>query len=79
MQIISKHSGLSIPTWALGYLVNGDCQGLNEAEICQIESFLEGFGPGQVLFSSKESEFFTKCPEFGLPCTCVEAEIIMAK
>lgn len=79
MQIISKHSELNIPTWALCYLVNGDKEGLTESEIFQIESFLEGFGPGQVLFSSKEDEFFTKYPEFGLPCTCVEGEIVLAK
>lgn len=79
MQIISKHSNLNIPTWALCYLVNGDSEGLNDKEISQIENFLEGFGPGQVLFSSKEEDFFTKYPEFGLPCNCVESEIIMVK
>lgn len=79
MKTLSKHSNLSIPTWALCYLVNGDKEGLTDKEISQIESFLESFGPGQVLFSSKEDEFFTKWPEFGLPCTCVEGEIVIAE
>jgi hypothetical protein len=81
MTTIAQYDDLNVPTWALGYLVNHDKQGLNAQEIAQIDSWVQSFlneasiENARFLLSTEQDEFFTKWPEFGLACTCVTGTV----
>ena len=57
------------PTWALSYLFNDDSTGLTSDEVAMVDKWMEHKG----YFSMSDgSEYLSKHPEFGLPCTCCE-------
>lgn len=69
-----------IPTWSIGYIINGDSTGLTEDEIRMIDSWLNEWqveivspitdGQGNAL------PYFSHCPLFGLPAEVEECDII---
>jgi len=81
MTTLTEYTDLNVPTWALGYLINSDKQGLNVQEIAQCDSWMRSFqneSPvenASFLLSTEQEEFFTRWPEFGLACTCVTGTV----
>lgn len=69
-----------IPTWSIGYIINGDSTGLTEDEIRMIDNWLNDWqveivspitdGQGNAL------PYFSHCPLFGLPAEVEECDII---
>lgn len=69
-----------IPTWSIGYIINGDSTGLTEDEIRMIDSWLNEW---QVEIVSPITDgqgnaqsYFSHCPLFGLPAEVEECDII---
>lgn len=83
MQTIEEYTNLDIPTWALGYLVNGETEGLSSGEIAEINKWTMSFEPldpkASFLLSTEQEEYFTKHPEFGLAATCVDGTVKIVK
>lgn len=82
MTTIARYDDLDIPTWALGYLVNGESKGLSESDVGLIQRWTSQFetGPNAAfLFSSEQEEYFTWSPEFGPGATCVKGTVVIAK
>lgn len=67
-----------IPTWAFGYIFNGDMTGLTDEEVKQIDEAFEQIGVDIVRTpADKEAQpYFTRYPLFGLP-TEVEDCVIL--
>lgn len=67
-----------IPTWAFGYIFNGDMTGLTDEEVKQIDEALEQIGVDIVCTPADEEAqpYFTRYPLFGLP-TEVEDCVIL--
>ena len=67
-----------IPTWAFGYIFNGDMTGLTDEEVKQIYEALEQIGIDIVCTPADEEAqpYFTHYPLFGLP-TEVEDCVIL--
>lgn len=67
-----------IPTWAFGYIFNGDMTGLTDEEVKQIDEALEQIGVDIVCTPADEEAqpYFTHYPLFGLP-TEVEDCVIL--
>ena len=65
------------PTWALGYLINNDPEGLSPEEIVMVDDWAEGLGLYQHFsVGDNEEPYFSKSPAFGLPSECVLMEVI---
>lgn len=62
----------NFPEWAVMYVAYGNTTDLTEEEIGDIEEFKRENGLRNFLSIGDES-FFSSCPAFGLPTTCVEA------
>lgn len=69
-----------IPTWSIGYIINGDSTGLTEDEIRMIDNWLNEW---QVEIVSpitggqgNAQPYFSHCPLFGLPAEVEECDII---
>lgn len=69
-----------IPTWSIGYIINGDSTGLTEDEIRMIDNWLNEW---QVEIVSPITDgqgnaqpYFSHCPLFGLPAEVEECDII---
>ena len=85
MKTLSKQQNARVPSWALSYLINGDYSGITEDEKTTVDKWLDGMNKwvesigGNPLYMNinpvTEHEFFTKYPEFGLPCDCTECDI----
>lgn len=67
-----------VPTYALGYLVNGDTTGLTEQEVSEIDSLLREQAVELVCPTSDDEwqPYFSRCPWFGKPCEVVDCDII---
>lgn len=67
-----------IPTWAFGYIFNGDMTGLTDEEVKQIDEAFEQIGVDIVrtLADEEAQPYFTRYPLFGLP-TEVEDCVIL--
>ena len=72
-----KFEKYDIPTWALGYLINGDRTGLEDGEITMINDWTNREGVAWVCTPEEEDggEHFDPSPAFGLgamaiPCWC---------
>lgn len=63
-----------IPTWSLGYIMNGDSSDLNDDEITLIDNFLRG---NKVICVSCDNDdtYFSSCPAFGLACEVAECTV----
>lgn len=69
-----------IPTWSIGYIINGDSTGLTEDEIRMIDNWLNEW---QVEIVSPITDgqgnaqpYFSHCPLFGFPAEVEECDII---
>lgn len=72
--IEAKTYQYSIPTWAICALEYGDYSGLNDEDIKNIESFLDGLPELGGTFTYNDEKYFSNSPAFGLPCDCVDVE-----
>ena len=73
-----------IPSYALSYLINGDSSGLSDEDIATIDKWYKSWQDvadevnGSIVIATlDEREFHTKYPEFGLPCSCSECDILV--
>ena len=66
---------VDLPTWALSAIVNGDESGLSDYELELLQEFYYTTPNPIVWVDAEEQPFFSKAPEFGLPCECVRAHI----
>ena len=64
-----KQSIEKIPTWAFGYIFNGDMTGLTDEEVRMIDETLKSIGAELVCTPPDEEAqpYFTRYPLFGLP------------
>lgn len=66
-------SKVSIPTWALCALINGDYTGLEDEDIALVEGWLSATGYTIVCCPEEDEEpYFNPFPEFGLACDCID-------
>lgn len=68
-----------IPTWAFGYIFNGDMTGLTEEEVKLIDDTLKRIGAELVCTPADEassSPYFSRYPLFGLPTDVVDCVIL---
>ena len=69
-----------VPTWSLGYLVNGDSTGLTDEEIAQIDKWsndlkIEIISPDIDAWGNTHP-YFTHIPAFGLPTEVEDCTLI---
>ena len=57
MKIKQRYDGLSIPTWALCYLINADGEGLSDEDRDTVDRWVHSFLPGAFLISVEDGEF----------------------
>jgi hypothetical protein len=74
-----KKSIEKIPTWSLGYIVNGDVTGLTDEEIHMIDKLfhdwrIELISP--ITENEEISSYFSHCPLFGKPTEVEDCIII---
>ena len=81
---LTRQQNARIPAWALPYLINQEVSGLSSDDFHVVEKWLRHWqneaitlGGHLVISPLDEREFFTKYPEFGLACDCVECDIIV--
>jgi len=85
MRTIERYNNLRVPSWALCYLVNGDASGLEESDIKAVDKWYQQFidqadeiKGGHVIFSPGDNEeYFTRSPEFGLDCSCIDSTVLI--
>lgn len=67
-----------VPTYALGYLVNGDATSLTEQEVNEIDSLLREQAVELVSPPSDDEwqPYFSRFPWFGKPCEVVDCVIV---
>ena len=75
---------VSIPYYALSYLINGDDSGLEPEDRPVIDAWLDTLPDGADFCQAEgdyydgdygPSPYFTQFPAFGLPCACYEVNI----
>lgn len=66
---------IDLPTWALAAIANGDHTGLTDYEEELLEEFFHTTPNPNVYIHEDSQPFFSKSPEFGLPCECIRAHI----
>jgi hypothetical protein len=83
MKTLKKYT-VSMPDYALPYLINNDIQGLSEDDISMIEKALRPYYSearalhGVIDFSCDLGDsYFTWHPFCGLACTCVDFDILI--
>lgn len=69
-----------IPTWSLGYIINGDATGLTDEEIRMIDNWLNDWQV-QVVSPVTDEEgnaqpYFSHCPLFGLAAEVEDCDIL---
>ena len=80
MKIINTYENLSIPAYALPYLIYEDAGDMTETEIQKIERYMKQFyeqGLVIINYLPDSEPFFTKYPEFGLACDCIDCSIVV--
>lgn len=66
-----------IPTWAMGYLINGDATGLSDEDLKTVTYWEYETGYSVVCPKDNEEPHFTTVPAFGKPCDCYLCEVII--
>lgn len=88
MTTIAKYTELSVPGYALSYLVNGDDSGIEPEDKANIDEWYSQFEEeaqevsGHVIFAITDNDsdsYFTWNPEFGLACNCYDCTILIVK
>ena len=69
-----------IPTWSLGYIINGDMTGLTDEEIRMIDEWLSKWKV-QIVSPLTDEEgntqpYFSRYPLFGLPAEVEDCDIL---
>jgi len=74
-----KQSIEKIPTWAFGYIFNGDMTGLTDEEVRMIDETLKSIGAELVCTPPDEEAqpYFTRYPLFGLPTEVEDCVVII--
>lgn len=74
-----KKSIEKIPTWAFGYVFNGDKTGLTDEEINLIDDTLKRIGAELVCTQPDEEAqpYFSHYPLFGLPAEVEDCVVIL--
>lgn len=68
-----------VPTYALGYLVNGDASGLTEREVNEIDRLLREQAVELICPPSSDEErqpYFSHSPWFGKPCEVIDCDVV---
>ena len=70
-----------IPVWALPLLTNGDQSGMEQDDIDLAMAWLDGFNGGKyealiIDETGCDHKAFSNHPAFGLPCDCVNCEVL---
>lgn len=63
-----------VPTWAIGYMVNGDPTGLEDDEIKEIDEWMGKYKACVV--EPKGEPYFTHYPLFGKACEVYDCDIL---
>lgn len=63
-----------VPTWAIGYMVNGDPTGLEDEEIKEIDEWMGKYKACVV--DPKGDSYFTHYPLFGKACEVYDCIIL---
>ena len=74
-----KQSIEKIPTWAFGYIFNGDVTGLTDEDVMMIDETLNSIGAALVCTPPDEEAlpYFTRYPLFGLPTEVEDCVVII--
>lgn len=74
-----KKSIEKIPTWAFGYVFNGDKTGLTDEEVNLIDDTLKRIGAELVCspLGEEAQPYFTRYPLFGLPTEVEDCVVII--
>ena len=76
MQITNQETyKYTFPAYALSYLINGDASGLTDKEIKDVDEFVERENYIKHFdydYEEHGEPYFSKYPEFGLACDCVD-------
>jgi len=74
---------LSVPAWAIGYLINDTKDNLTPVEIEMCDDFLiqckltaEGRGASNYILDVQDREYFYRFPVFGQPAMCVDLAVL---
>ena len=74
-----KISTERIPYYALPYLINDDCSGLEDEDIKNADDFCKSFNAkGALIFDPKGEPYFTSCPAFGLATDVIDCDVYEA-
>lgn len=66
-----------VPTWAIGYMVNGDPSGLEDDEIKEIDEWMRKYKVWVV--DPTGEPYFTNYPLFGKACDVYDCTILYNK
>jgi hypothetical protein len=84
MRTVTKQLNVLMPSYALPYLINGDASGLAEVDKEIIDRWVKKYvalsrtdGTDIIISVVGEYEHFSKYPEFGLPCSITECDILI--
>lgn len=80
MEMTMEKTTEKIPTWSLGYLVNGDPTGLTDEDIQIADRWYKELGV-QIVSPCTDDEcdmqpYFSHYPAFGLPTEVVDCDIL---
>ena len=72
----------NLPCWSLPMIINGDSSGLNDEEIRMVEGWINFYAERRaeswhVSVPNDAEGSFNSRPAFGLPCDCIECDIVM--
>jgi hypothetical protein len=73
--MIKYWNTLSIPEWAVCAIEYGDFSDLSDEEKSLISGFFEDFPLSRFTIQWGNNLYFSNNPAFGLPSTCIDAEI----
>ena len=72
---ITRDTIVTLPCWALSAIFNDDYSGLNPQEEEQVREFMAAW-PGAIFGIDHDERWsFSRTPEFGLPCDCVDTRV----
>lgn len=71
-----KTTKYRIPSYALPYLINGDCSEMEAEDIAMIDKWQEKHIPPNSHIAVGEEYGFCSRPAFGLACDCTDCEVV---
>jgi hypothetical protein len=64
---------VSVPTWAFGYIFNGELDTITDDERAEIDEFMEDI---ETISPPNGEPYFDAFPPFGLPCEVAGCQVI---